>query len=64
RLRAARPADPADLAQARYFADLILDPARDGVKLLAERDAAQTLKTPPGMPIGEDCWMCEIPAIR
>lgn len=63
RLRAARPADPADLAQARYFADLILDPARDGVKLLAERDAAQTLKTPPGMPIGEDCWLCEVPAI-
>ncbi len=66
---------PADLAQARYYADLILNPARDGLAMIAAQDAKRGLETPPGMPIGaapdmgalasddsgwgESCWFCE-----
>ena len=51
--------------RARYYADLILDPDRDGLAAIAAADASRGLNPPPGMPIGassgdgEDCWFCE-----
>jgi hypothetical protein len=57
--------DPADIAQARYFADLILNPSRDGLAVIAAMDARRGLGPPPGMPIGapenlgDGCWFCE-----
>lgn len=46
-----------DLAQAHYYADILLSPAVDRFKGLAERDAGHPAP-PPGMPIGggEDDW--------
>jgi len=59
RLRTARGGAAADQALDAYFADLLLDTQRDGINILAERDAAAPMATPPGMPIGggEDDWL-------
>ncbi len=55
--------DPADLAQAHYLADIILNRSRDALAALAEADDHRNQPPPPGMPIGagdgEDCWFCE-----
>ena len=65
RLAATKAGDPADIAQARYYADLILNPSRDGAAAIAAADTRRQLEPPPGMPIGEggdqgeDCWYCE-----
>jgi Met-zincin/Domain of unknown function (DUF5117) len=65
RLAATKAGDPADLAQAQYYADLILNPSRDGLAAIAAADTRRALEPPPGMPIGsggddgEDCWYCE-----
>jgi hypothetical protein len=52
--------DPADLAQDRYLAEAILNPARDELAVLAASDKG--FEPPPGMPIGEAgeaCWFCD-----
>jgi hypothetical protein len=56
-LKAATRGDAEDLAQARYYAELLLNPAPDRFKALVERDAGHA-PPPPGMPIGggEDDW--------
>ena len=65
RLAGARGGSPADVAQARYFADLLLDRNEDHLRALAASSARRPVATPPGMPIGaaagqgEDCWFCE-----
>ena len=70
RLGSLKSADPADLAQARYYADLILNPNRDGIAAIAAADTSRDLNPPPGMPIGassgegEDCWFCETTALN
>jgi hypothetical protein len=54
----------ADAAQARYFADLLLDKGEDHLRALAAA-SRHPVALPPGMPIGaaagqgEDCWFCE-----
>jgi hypothetical protein len=64
-LATATGVDPADVAQARYYADLLLNPNRDGVAAIAAMDERRDIRPPPGMPIGagpdqgEDCWFCE-----
>ncbi|MGC1302792.1 MAG: hypothetical protein WA840_10495, partial [Caulobacteraceae bacterium] len=65
RLAATTAGDPADIAQARYYADLILNPSRDGLAAIAAADTRHAMEPPPGMPIGgdgddgEECWYCE-----
>jgi hypothetical protein len=65
RLAATKTGHPADLALARYYADLILNPSRDGLAAIAAADTKRGLEPPPGMPIGaapdqgEACWFCE-----
>ena len=52
--------DPADVAQARYYSNLLLNPNIDGIAIIAAADTHRALEPPPGMPIGEseDCWLC------
>lgn len=53
--------DPADLAQDRYLAQAIANPARDELAALAAGDKG--FEPPPGMPIGEAgeaCWFCDV----
>jgi hypothetical protein len=53
--------DPADLAQARYLAQAISNPARDELAALVAADKG--FEPPPGMPIGEAgeaCWFCDV----
>jgi hypothetical protein len=60
RLARRQGGDAADLAQARYLADLISNRARDELAALAAAD--KDFEPPPGMPIGdggEACWFCE-----
>jgi hypothetical protein len=65
RLAKTKTGDAADVAQAQYYAELILNPNRDGLAIIAAADTARAQTTPPGMPIGsggdngEDCWYCE-----
>ena len=61
RLAGAGGGSAADAAQARYFADLLLDRNEDHLRALAATSARRPVATPPGMPIGggEDCWFCE-----
>ncbi len=67
RLEATKTGAPADLAQARYYARLILNPSMDGLAAIAAADTHRALEPPPGMPIGDDgsddsgdgCWFCE-----
>jgi hypothetical protein len=65
KLAALKTGDAADIAQARYFADLILNPSRDGLAVIAAMDTRRGLEPPPGMPIGapedqgDGCWFCE-----
>lgn len=48
--------DPDFVAHAQYLSDLLLD----GSHLRTIGAAARKpVATPPGMPIGEDCWFCE-----
>ena len=57
-LRAAPHGDAEDRAQARFYADVLLDPGGERLKTLLERDAGH-VAPPPGMPIGaggEDDW--------
>ncbi len=54
KLQAAQTADPADLAQDRYIAAILLDQTRDALAKLVEAQKAKTVTAPPGMPIGED----------
>ncbi len=53
--------DKADLAQAKYYAELLA--SRDGLAAIAAADTKRVQKVPPGMPIGqgtaETCWFCE-----
>jgi hypothetical protein len=60
RLSTLTSSDPADLAQARYYSNLLLNPNIDGVAIAAAADTRRALEPPPGMPIGEsdDCWLC------
>jgi hypothetical protein len=65
RLSLMKTGDPADIAQARYYARLILNPNMDGLAAIAAADTRRALEPPPGMPIGEGgdqgeaCWFCE-----
>ncbi len=61
RLQTATPADPADLALARYYSGLILAQGRDGIAVIAAQDTHRGLRPPPGMPIGggETDWFSE-----
>ena len=65
RLSEARGGSAADVAQAHYFADLLLDRNEDHLRALAASSARRPVAVPPGMPIGagagqgEDCWFCE-----
>ncbi len=62
RLEATKTGAPADLAQARYYARLILNPSQDGLAAIAASDTRRGLEPPPGMPIGQQddgCWFCE-----
>jgi hypothetical protein len=61
RLALVKAGDAADVAQAAYYAQIILNPARDELHGLVEADKRRALEPPPGMPIGsgEDCWFCE-----
>jgi hypothetical protein len=54
KLQAAQTADPADLAQDRYIAAILLDQTRDALAKLVEAQKAKAISAPPGMPIGED----------
>ncbi|MDE2357527.1 MAG: hypothetical protein KGL69_12320, partial [Alphaproteobacteria bacterium] len=52
--------DPAEMAQASWLSDLILDKAPGALARLVAAD--RTYEPPPGMPIGdgdETCWFCE-----
>ena len=56
----------ADVAQAAYYAQIILNPARDELHALVEANKKREVAPPPGMPIGsqgEDCWYCETVAL-
>jgi hypothetical protein len=53
-LQAARSADPADLAQDRYIAAILLDQTRDALAKLVETSKVKAIQAPPGMPIGDD----------
>jgi len=69
RLATVGGADPADLAQARYLADLIGNKSRDDLRALVAADRKGVPPPPPGMPIGaeagEDGWFSEtFPASR
>ena len=65
RLAAVHGGTAADAAQARYFADLLLDRNDDHLRALAAASTRRPVAVPPGMPIGaaagqgEDCWFCE-----
>ena len=70
RLEATKTGAPADLAQAHYYARLILNPSQDGLAAIVAADAHRALEPPPGMPIGDGgeldqgqggdgCWFCE-----
>lgn len=62
RLAGVKTGDPADVAQAAYYAQIILNPARDELHGLVEANKRREVAAPPGMPIGsrgEDCWFCE-----
>jgi len=64
RLEATKTGSPADLAQAHYYARLILNPCLNGLALIAAADTRRALEPPPGMPIGagedsDGCWFCE-----
>jgi len=48
---------PEETVPARYLADLILDADPDRLAALAS-DRVPAAPTPPGSPIGEDCWFC------
>lgn len=48
---------PEAIAFNRRLADLVGQGDREALKLLAS-DVAPTPRTPPGSPIGEDCWFC------
>jgi hypothetical protein len=50
--------DAADLAQARWFQQIIDNHAQDQLAALVEADRKKT-GPPPGMPIGEDDWFGE-----
>ena len=65
RLAVAATGSAADIAQARYYADLILNPSRDGLAVIAAADTRRALRPPPGMPIGqgETGWF-EAPTAR
>jgi hypothetical protein len=56
-LKGATRGDAEDLAQARYYAEILLGTTPDRFKVLVERDAGHAAP-PPGMPIGggEDDW--------
>jgi hypothetical protein len=62
-LTALKTGDQADLAQARYLAEIIQNRAYDKLAALAQSDDRREVTIPPGMPIGEDegeaCWFCE-----
>ena len=58
RLANSKDVSAADLASARYYAQLLKDPTPDKLHAVVERDAG-TAAPPPGMPIGaqgEDDW--------
>ncbi len=57
RLRTQPHGSAEDLAQAKFYADIVLSPAPDSLKSLLDRDAGHPAP-PPGMPIGggEDDW--------
>jgi hypothetical protein len=61
RLALVKTGDPADVAQAAYYSQMILNPARDELHQLVEGEKKRGFEPPPGMPIGsgEDCWFCE-----
>ncbi len=65
RLAGLRPADPADLAQARYLARVIENPSRDELAALVAREGGKAAEPPAGMPIGEvggeDGWFDDAP---
>jgi hypothetical protein len=62
-LTALKTGDQADLAQARYLAEIIQNRAYDKLAALAQSDDRREVTIPPGMPIGADegeaCWFCE-----
>ena len=63
RLASLKTGDPADLAQARYLSEIILNRSYDKLATLVGADDRRDVVIPPGMPIGgdggEDCWFCE-----
>jgi hypothetical protein len=61
RLKAARPSDPLDAAQAHTLAAAILSPDAAALADLAAKAPAPPA-APPGMPIGDDgdCWLCGV----
>jgi hypothetical protein len=66
RLALVKTGDPADVAQAAYYSEIILNPARDELHGLVEAHKRRDIAPPPGMPIGgqgEDCWFCETAAL-
>ena len=54
KLQASHATDPANLAQDRYIAAILLDQTRDALTKLVEAQKTKTVAAPPGMPIGED----------
>jgi hypothetical protein len=61
RLASRRTGAPADVAQARYWAQILQSAAPDRLAELAAQDRRREAAAPPGMPIGADdgCWFCE-----
>ncbi|MDB5481250.1 MAG: zinc-dependent metalloprotease, subfamily 2 [Caulobacteraceae bacterium] len=59
RLAQVKTGDVADLAQARYFEQIIENRSQDQLAAIVEADHKRAAP-PPGMPIGgEDCWFCD-----
>jgi hypothetical protein len=54
-----RKGDGPDAAQARYFADLLLEENQDRLRNLAAANRRAPV-TPPGMPIGEEDWFGDL----
>jgi len=61
RLASLKMGEPADLAQAHYLSEIILNRSYDQLGVLLGADDRNTVAIPPGMPIGggEQCWFCE-----
>jgi hypothetical protein len=54
KLQSIKTGDPANLAQDRYLAAIMLDQTRDALQKLVEAQKAKAVTAPPGMPIGDD----------